>query len=316
MNHVIMVEEIKTVWRKTTLQSKKPNLMLIDGMAVLFRAYYATAVTGQFMYNSKGVPTNGLFGFIKHFMEAISTFKPSHVAVCWDMGSKTFRNELYSEYKANRSEPPEELIPQFDLAKDVVSAFSVPNIGMVGFEADDCIGTIVEQKRGKANIHILTGDHDILQLLGNNTSVVLFKRGFGNYDVQTETSFFADKGISPKQMIDVKAFMGDSSDNYPGVKGIGEKTALKLIKQYEHVDGVLANLDKLTKAQKSKIETDMEMLHLSRQLAEIKVDVPLKFSIDEAVFQFDRDQAMNKLAEIEVRGLDRLLPADQQMSFL
>lgn len=281
--------------------------MIIDGMAVLFRAYYATAVTGQFMYNSKGTPTNGLFGFIKHFMTAISSFQPSHVAVCWDMGSKTFRTEMFSQYKANRSEPPAELIPQFDLAKDVVSAFSVPNIGVSGFEADDCIGTITKQKQGVANISVLTGDHDMLQLLDDDVSVILFKKGFGNYNVQTKTTFIEEKGIKPLQMIDVKAFMGDASDNYPGVKGIGEKTALKLIKQYHHVDGVLENIDKLTKTQKANIENDIEILHLSRQLAEIKQDVPLEFSLEHAQFQFNREKVYEKLAEIEVRGLERLL---------
>ncbi len=128
----------------TSLQNNKPNLMLVDGMALLFRAYFATAVTGQFMINSKGIPTNGVYGFVKHFLTAISKFKPSHVAVCWDMGSKTFRTEMYEEYKANRSEAPVELIPQFDLVKEVVSSFDIPNIGMAGFEADDCIGTIAK----------------------------------------------------------------------------------------------------------------------------------------------------------------------------
>lgn len=297
-----------------SLHGKKPSFLIVDGMAVLFRAYYATAVTGQFMYNSKGIPTNGLFGFIKHFMTAISTFQPTHVAVCWDMGSKTFRTEMFTQYKANRAEPPAELIPQFDLAKEVVSAFSVPNIGIAGYEADDCIGTITKQKKGLANFSILTGDHDILQLLDDDVSVILFKKGFGNYHIQTKASFIEEKGIQPYQMIDVKAFMGDPSDNYPGVKGIGEKTALKLIKEYKHVEGVLENMNKLTNAQKRNIENDLDMLHLSRQLAQIKRDVPLQFSFEDARFQFDREKIYEKLARIEVRGLDRLLTIDQKLA--
>lgn len=297
-----------------SLHGKKPSFLIVDGMAVLFRAYYATAVTGQFMYNSKGIPTNGLFGFIKHFMTAISTFQPTHVAVCWDMGSKTFRTEMFTQYKANRAEPPAELIPQFDLAKEVVSAFSVPNIGIAGYEADDCIGTITKQKKGLANFSILTGDHDILQLLDDDVSVILFKKGFGNYHIQTKASFIEEKGIQPYQMIDVKAFMGDPSDNYPGVKGIGEKTALKLIKEYKHVEGVLENMNKLTNAQKRNIENDLDMLHLSRQLAQIKRDVPLQFSFEDARFQFDREKVYEKLARIEVRGLDRLLTIDQKLA--
>src|SRR5881227_2717463 len=163
------------------------------------------------------------------------------------MGSKTFRSELYDGYKANRSEAPVELIPQFDLVKEVVGAFDIPNIGKVGFEADDCIGTIANQAKVAANVSILTGDQDILQLLDESISVILLKKGYGNYLVHTPKTFFEDKGIKPQQMVDLKALMGDPSDNYPGVKGIGEKTALKLLQEYEHVEGIISNLDKLSK---------------------------------------------------------------------
>ncbi|QED50156.1 5'-3' exonuclease [Cytobacillus dafuensis] len=281
--------------------------MLVDGMALLFRAYFATAVTGQFMINSKGIPTNGVYGFVKHFLTAISKFKPTHVAVCWDMGSKTFRTEMYDGYKANRPEAPVELIPQFDLVKEVVEAFNVPNIGLEGYEADDCIGTIAKQASEKAHVKILTGDQDILQLIDDQISVVLLQKGYGNYLVHTKDTFYESKGIRPKQMIDLKAFMGDTSDNYPGVKGIGEKTALKLLQQFGHIEGVLANLDQLTKAQRTKIEQDLEMLHLSRQLAEIKCDVPVECTMEEAAWLINRDKVMDKFTEIEFRGLHSFL---------
>lgn len=289
------------------VNENKPSFMLVDGMALLFRAYFATAVHGQFMVNSKGVPTNGVYGFIKHFLTAVSKFNPSHVAVCWDMGSKTFRTEMYDGYKANRPEAPIELIPQFDLVKEVVEAFDVPNIGLKGYEADDCIGTIASQVKKDALVSILTGDQDILQLLDEQISVVLLQKGYGNYLIHTKDTFYEEKGIQPRQMIDLKAFMGDSSDNYPGVKGIGEKTALKLLQQFGHIEGVLENLDQLTKAQRTKIEQDLEMLHLSRQLAEIKCDVPVECALDEAMFRLNRDKVINKFDEIEFRGLDRLL---------
>ncbi|WP_249365526.1 5'-3' exonuclease [Cytobacillus citreus] len=281
--------------------------MLVDGMALLFRAYFATAVTGQFMINSKGIPTNGVYGFVKHFLTAVSKFKPTHVAVCWDMGSKTFRTEMYDGYKANRPDAPVELIPQFDLVKEVVEAFNVPNIGLKGYEADDCIGTIARQASEIAHVNILTGDQDILQLLDDQISVVLLQKGYGNYLVHTKDTFYESKGIHPKQMIDLKAFMGDTSDNYPGVKGIGEKTALKLLQQYGHIEGVLANLDQLTKAQRTKIEQDLEMLHLSRQLAEIKCDVPVECAMEEAAWLINREKVMDKFAEIEFRGLHSFL---------
>lgn len=289
------------------MNENKPSLLLVDGMALLFRAYFATAMSGQFMINSKGIPTNGVYGFVKHFLTAVSSFNPSHVAVCWDMGSKTFRTEMFGDYKANRPEAPIELVPQFDLVKEVVEAFDVPNIGLEGFEADDCIGTIAKKASHEAEVLILTGDQDMLQLLDDNISVILLQKGYGNYLVHTTETFYGEKGITPKQMIDLKAFMGDTSDNYPGVKGIGEKTALKLLQQFEHIEGVLENLEQLTKGQRAKIEQDLEMLHLSRQLAEIKCDVPVECPLDLAQFTMNREKVLEKFTEIEFRGLHRFL---------
>ena len=286
--------------------------MLVDGMALLFRAFYATSVTGQFMINAQGVPTNAVNGFVKHFFTAVSSFKPSHVVVCWDMGSKTFRNEIFEGYKANRGEAPVELIPQFDLVKEVVESFDVPNIGISGYEADDCIGTIAVQAKSEANISILTGDQDILQLIDDHISVILLKKGFGNYLVHNSQTFYEEKGILPKQMIDLKALMGDPSDNYPGVKGIGEKTALKLLQQYEHVDGIVENLNALTKSQKLKIESDLDMLYLSRRLAEIKCDVPIQYDLEKAKLNLNHEKVLNKFNEVGMKGLQRFLEIEQK----
>ncbi|MEM5011729.1 5'-3' exonuclease H3TH domain-containing protein [Niallia taxi] len=286
---------------------KQPSLLLVDGMALLFRAYFATAVTGQFMINSKGIPTNAIHGFVKHFFTAIDHFNPSHVAVCWDMGSKTFRTEMYPDYKANRSEAPVELMPQFDIVKEVVESFDIPNIGVVGFEADDCIGTIAKKMKGSAHVTILTGDQDILQLLDDHISVALVKKGYGNYLVHTPNSFLEEKGIEPKQMIDLKALMGDTSDNYPGVKGIGEKTALKLLQNHLHIEGILENLVSLTKGQRAKIEADLDMLHLSRKLAEIKCDVPVDCLLEESIYRITPDKAIAKFRELEFKHFDTLV---------
>lgn len=303
--HVVFNKEVQIL-------ETKPSLMLVDGMALLFRAFYATAVTGQFMINSKGIPTNGIHGFVKHLFTAVASFKPTHLAVCWDMGSKTFRTQLFADYKGNRGEAPVELIPQFDLAKEVVSSFDIPNIGLEGYEADDCIGTIAKQAKDFASVSILTGDQDILQLLDDDISVVLLKKGYGNYLVHTPQTFFEEKRITPRQMIDLKALMGDPSDNYPGVKGIGEKTALKLLQEFDHVEGILANLDRLSKSNKTKIEQNLEMLHLSRILAEIKCDVPVSCSLEDSILRIGKEKALSKLMELELRGLHRLLPFDEQ----
>lgn len=294
------------------MQIQKPSLLLVDGMALLFRAFYATAMSGQFMINSKGIPTNAIHGFTKHLLTAVSSFRPTHLAVCWDMGSKTFRTEMFQDYKSNRAEAPVELLPQFDLVKEVVSSFDIPNIGLAGFEADDCIGTIAQQAKGFAKVSILTGDQDILQLIDEDVSVILMKKGYGNYLVHTPESFFEEKGITPRQMIDLKALMGDPSDNYPGVKGIGEKTALKLLKEFEHVEGIIANLENLSKSHKTKIEQDLEMLHLSRKLAEIKCDVPVSVTLEEAEWRFAREKVIDMFTQMELKGLHRMLPLEEE----
>jgi 5'-3' exonuclease len=294
------------------VKHESSHIMLVDGMALLFRAYFATAMTGQFMINSKGIPTNGISGFLKHMLTAVSSFNPSHVAVCWDMGSKTFRSELYNDYKGNRAEAPVELIPQFDLVKEVVSSFDIPNIGLAGYEADDCIGTVAKELKNDMKVSILTGDQDILQLLDENISVILLKKGIGNYLVHTPDSFYEEKGISARQMIDLKGLMGDPSDNYPGVKGIGEKTALKLLQQFESIDGILENLQGLSKSHREKIENDLEMLHLSRKLAEIKCDVPISCSIEDSKLQYNRDKVLSMLDEMELKGIHRYLSTEKE----
>lgn len=143
--------------------TKTNTVMLVDGMALLFRGFYATAFRGNFMKTSDGVPTNGIYQFLRYFFDAVKTFEPTHVVCCWDMGSQTFRTELFADYKANRKEPPEELVPQFDLIKEVVAAFDIPNIGIENVEADDCIGTLSQLFKEENDVLILTGDQDILQ---------------------------------------------------------------------------------------------------------------------------------------------------------
>ncbi|MBE6184926.1 5'-3' exonuclease [Heyndrickxia ginsengihumi] len=288
---------------------EKPHLLLIDGMALLFRAFYSTAVTGQYMVNSKGMPTNGVQGFLRHLLIAIEQKQASHIAVCWDMGSKTFRNELFDAYKSNREAPPIELIPQFDLAKEVVEAFQIPNIGEIGFEADDCIGTVAMSMKSDADVSILTGDRDLLQLLDQHIQVHLLQKGYGNYKSYTHEAFFQEYNVTPHQYIDVKALMGDMSDGYPGVKGIGEKTALKLIQQFKDIQGILDNLDALTNAQRKKIEMDLEMLHLSRELAEIKCDVPLQFTLEHAAFTEIPETFIEIVNDLELKTVKRHLLA-------
>ncbi|WP_028782506.1 5'-3' exonuclease [Thalassobacillus devorans] len=283
------------------------RILLVDGMALLFRAFYATAMSNYYMINSKGVPTNAVYGFVKHLFTATKNYEPSHVVCCWDMGSTTFRNEIFPDYKANRGEPPVELIPQFDLVKEVVESLDIPNVGLAGYEADDCIGTLSNKYKEHSEVIILTGDQDILQLLQDNVTVSLLKKGYGNYAEYQHDNFMEEKGITPAQMVDLKALMGDSSDNYPGVKGIGEKTALKLLTEYETIEGILENLPNLTKGQRTKIENELDMLHLSRKLAAIHCEVDVDCSLDDAIFEVNQERMMEKFNELEFKRLDSLL---------
>lgn len=214
-------------------------------------------------------------GFARHVLAAQTLMQPTHMAVCWDKGMLTFRNELYDGYKANRPKPAEELIPQFDMAQELSEHLGWMNFGIAGMEADDTIASITHKWKEDARFTIVSGDKDLLQLLEPSTEIAFTKKGFTIYDVYNEARFLEEYGISPLLFPDVKAFMGDSSDGYAGVKGIGPKTALQLVQTYGTVDKVLEALPLLKAGQRTKIETDLEMLKLSKELATIRRDVPI-----------------------------------------
>ncbi|CQR54497.1 5'-3' exonuclease [Paenibacillus riograndensis] len=285
----------------------KGRVMIVDGMALLFRAFYATAYGGYIRKTKAGLPTNAVYGFLQYFFDAVSTFEPSHVVCCWDMGKGTFRTEKYDGYKSNRIDAPLELIPQFDLVKEVVAELGVPNIGLAGYEADDCIGTLASCYSGESEVYILTGDHDMLQLVSDSVKVVIMKKGRSNYKVYDPAELLEERGLTPAQVIDLKGFMGDTSDNYPGVRGIGEKTALKLLSEYGTVEGVIENLHLLPKGVRAKIEADLDMLHLSRELAEIRCDVPVVCTLTECLWELQREKAARKFQELEFGSLLHLV---------
>ena len=289
------------------IEARENRLLLVDGMALLFRAFFANSYGGSVRRTSAGVPVNAIYGFVKYFMDAVQKFEPTHVVCCWDMGSTTFRTSQYEGYKANRPEAPEDLIPQFELVKEVVSSFGVPNVGMAGFEADDCIGTLAKRHSVDAEVFVLSGDHDLLQLVDERITVVIMKKGQGNYAVFTPQFLMEERQLTAEQIVCVKGLMGDTSDNYPGVRGIGEKTAHKLVQEYGSIDGVLANLDSLSKAVRAKIEADLDMLHLSRDLARIRCDAPVELEFGACGWQVNRAQVMSKFEELEFRSLMALI---------
>lgn len=277
----------------------QPHIMLVDGMALLFRSFHATAPMNQFFRKKDGTPTNGVQGFARHVLSAQSIFNPTHMAVCWDMGSQTFRNEIYDGYKSNRPAPPEEMIPQFDLAREISETIGWKNFGLVGMEADDTIGSLVEMWKDEAKITVVSGDKDLLQLLNPNTTISLTKKGYSEYNPYTMERFEEEYAISPNQFADVKAFMGDTGDGYPGVKGIGPKTALQLIQKYSSVEGVLEAIDQLTPGQRNKIDADRDILRISLELARIKTDIDIQTTIEDLMLPSWNEEKMTLLNEQE-----------------
>ena len=273
------------------------RIIMVDGNNLLFRSYYATAYNGNFMKNSKGFPTNALFGFVNMMNKIIDEEVPTHIIVAFDKG-KTFRHELYKDYKAGRLEMPTELGLQFPKAKELLNAMGIKYYEIDNYEADDIIGTVSKicDKEGyKGNI--ISSDKDLLQLISDNVGMKLLKsKDVIRYNLVT---FRRDWGIEPENIIDLKALMGDSSDNIPGVKGIGEKTALKLIQDYDSLDGVYESIDELTPGIKKKLEEYKEDAYNSYKLATICKDVPIEFNIKDLEYKGPTDKLNDIYRELE-----------------
>lgn len=288
---------------------EQPKLLIVDSMALLFRGFFATAATGQFMQTSVGLYTNGVYQFTKYLLNAIDYLKPTHIVCAFDMGKETFRNDIYPDYKANRGEPPVELIPQFDLLRELIEAFDIPVIGVHGFEADDIMGTLSKRAaREGFHVYVLTGDGDTLQLVEEQIHVVLMKKGFGNYEIVTEQTLLEVKGVAkPEQIIELKSLMGDASDNIPGCPGIGPKTAIKLLNEYGDVDNLFTNIDALKGKMKERLIEHRELVYLSRELATIRTDVPVVCDLSSCSLRFDRQKIHQYFDQLEFRGLYSLV---------
>ena len=273
------------------------RIVMVDGNNLLFRSYYATAYNGNFMKNSKGFPTNALFGFTNMMNKIISEENPTHIIVAFDKG-KTFRHEFYKDYKAGRLEMPNELRLQFPKAKELLNSMGVKYYEIDNYEADDIIGTVAklcDTKNYKGMI--VSSDKDLLQLISDNVGMKLLKsKDSIRYNLKT---FVRDWGIEPENIIDLKALMGDSSDNIPGVKGIGEKTALKLIQDYDSLDGVYECINELKPGTRKKLETYKEDAYNSYKLATIYRDVPIEFKLEELEYKGPTDTLNDIYRELE-----------------
>ncbi len=288
-------------------EKNNKSILIIDSFALLFRGFFSMAAVGNYMRNSQGLCTNGLYQFTRYMLDAIRQFEPTHVVCTFDMGRETFRNEMYPLYKANRNSPPEELIPQFDKLWELVEAFDIPCVGIVGYEADDVIGSMAKKYSTEGvHVNILTGDGDTLQLIDEFTVVSLMKKGFGNYETVHLWNLEELKGIKhPYQIIEMKALMGDATDNIPGCPNVGPKTAIKLINEYDTIDRVYENLDRMKGKLQERLIENKEQVYLSRQLATIHKDVKFDCELDTCVYQFNRKKLIAKLEELEFKALVR-----------
>ena len=255
------------------------KVILVDGNNLLFRSYYATAYTGNTMKNSKGFPTNAIYGFINMINKIISEEKPEYIMIAFDKG-KTFRHDKYESYKGGRSETPEELKMQFPVAKQICEAMGIHYFEIDNYEADDIIGTFAKKVNENPlfTATIISSDKDLLQLITDEVDVKLLKQtGF----IRMDRKLFKETyQVEPIGMIDLKALMGDASDNIPGVKGIGEKTAISLLSKYQTLDNLYNHIDEISGKTKEKLLLDKENAYMSQDIATIYQDVPINTDLE------------------------------------
>ena len=268
------------------------KVILIDGNNLIFRSYYATAYRGELLTNSKGLPTNAIYAYVQMLLKIIAEEKPTHIMVAFDKG-KTFRHESYDDYKCGRNETPNDLKVQIPYAKQITRAMGITVEEIENYEADDIIGTY--SKKIEKEVLVVSSDRDLLQLISPNVKMKLLKmKDFIYYD---EKKFYEDYGIKPIEIIDLKALMGDSSDNIKGVAGIGEKTALKLIKEYHTLDNLYNNIDIIKGKIKDNLINDKESAYKSLELATIYLSVPIEVNLEKIVFKGSNEEELNSLLE-------------------
>ncbi len=278
------------------------KLILVDGNNLMFRSYYATAYNGNLMKNSKGFPTNALYGFVSMLNKIIMEEKPVYMAVAFDIG-KNFRKSEYDFYKEGRVSTPEELKMQMPVARKILDAMNIKYLELEPYEADDIIGTLVKMTESDKDFAstIVSSDKDLLQLISDETEVKLLKQtGFIRY---THEKFVEDYGIEPIRMIDLKALMGDASDNIPGVKGIGEKTALNLLHEYGSLENLYNHLDEIKGKTKEKLETDKDNAFMSYKIATIYREVPLNINLEDLHIGKVKPKLVDLFQELEFFSL-------------
>lgn len=301
--------------RITKLQ--KPLILFIDGHSLAFRAYYAFAYSRRgALRTSTGIPTSICFGFLNSLLQVIELEKPQYITIAFDRSEPTFRHQADSNYKANRQETPEDFVPDIKNLKQLLSALNLTIATVPGYEADDVIGTLAQKAADNGyQVKILTGDRDLFQLVDDERSIEIlypdsknFKNSDRSYHYFNREAVIEKLQVTPEQIVDYKALCGDKSDNIPGVKGVGEKTAVKLLAEYQTLDNIYQNIDKIKGAVKKKLEVDKESAFHSQFLARIDLATPIEIDLaDCKITKIERNEADSILKELELKKIgDRL----------
>ncbi|MCZ2121490.1 MAG: DNA polymerase I [Anaerolineales bacterium] len=287
-----------------------PTLYLIDGHALAYRMYFALTAGGggsSRWQTSTGQPTAGVYGFARELIRVLDQEKPEYLAVAFDVG-KTFRDQIFPEYKGTREKMPDDLRPQIERIREMVDAFNIPRLEMEGYEADDVLGSIAKAAAEQGlGVKIITGDRDLLQLVNERTAVYL---AGDNQTYITDQDVIKKLGVRPNQVVDYKAIVGDTSDNIPGIKGVGEKTAIALLEKFNTLDAIYENLDQVENRWRGKFETNKEAAYMSRDLARIEVNLNIKLDLEHAeVKAFEPSRLEAFFQEMEFKTLLAKIPA-------
>lgn len=277
------------------------KFILIDGNSIIYRAFFAMPP----LTNSKGLHTNAVYGFTTMLLRLLEEHKPTHVMVAFDAGKITFRHEGYQEYKGGREKTPPELSEQFPLLKELLKGLGIAQFELAGFEADDIIGTLTKRAdEAGRQVLVVSGDKDMLQLASEHVHIGLTRKGVTDIELYDPAQIKERYGLTPLQIIDLKGLMGDASDNIPGIPGVGEKTALKLLHQFGSVEDVLNGTSELKGKMKEKIEAHAEDARMSKQLATIHREVPLEQTWEDMQFAgLKEEHAGPALAKLEFKSL-------------
>ena len=277
------------------------RLIIIDGNSIINRAFYALPD----MSNSEGLKTNAIFGFVRMMFKIIEDYQPTHMSVAFDKKAPTFRHKQYADYKAGRKKMPDELAQQLQPLKDLLDKFNINRLELEGYEADDLIGTVA--RLGEENdfkVYIVTGDKDAIQLASHKTTTLITKKGVGEVEEYDYDSVLDRYEMTPTQFIDLKGLMGDKSDNIPGVPGVGEKTGIKLLKQYSTIENLIEHTDELKGSIKKKIEENKDLALMSKELATIITNVPIEVKLEDLEYgDYNKDDVVEKFKEFGFTSL-------------